>query len=149
MWILSSIIRLSAMGMCGRAGGTWMGIGFILIRLGRWIICRICFMWRILSILRGRRYIICNWGIQMFGKTDAASGRPSPTQTGQRSGELIAKGGISPIRCEGLYFARSGKPSRAASLRDCGKITHVSCLYPAQSTQVIFPQSLSAGFPLC
>ena len=57
------------------------------------------------------------------GKTDAGSGAPSPTQTGQRSGELIAKGGVAPVECVKLYYARSGEPSRAASL--------------------------SAGFPLC
>ena len=54
---------------------------------------------------------------------DAGLGKPSPTQTGQRSGELIAKGGMQPIGYWMWYFARSGEPSRAASL--------------------------SAGFPLC
>ncbi len=45
--------------------------------------------------------------------SDAASGAASPTQTGQRSGELIAKGGMVPIGYGTWYVARSGKPSRA------------------------------------
>jgi len=50
------------------------------------------------------------------GKTDAGSGTPSPTQTGQRSGERIVKRGMQTIGYRMWYFARSGEPSRAASL---------------------------------
>ncbi len=52
----------------------------------------------------------------IFPKADADLGALSPTQTVQRSGKLIAKRGVSPIGYRKLYSARSGEPSRAASL---------------------------------
>ena len=52
-------------------------------------------------------------GMALLIEPDAASGKASPTQTGQRSRELIAKGGMRTIGYWMWYAARSGEPSRA------------------------------------
>lgn len=49
-----------------------------------------------------------------YRQMDAGSGKPFPTQTGQRSGELIVKGGMQAILCKMRYIVGSEKPSRAS-----------------------------------
>ena len=57
--------------------------------------------WGLAFAKHGRRRMLGDWGIghwALSGRTDAGTGGASPTQTGQRFGELIVKGGIAPIR---------------------------------------------------
>jgi hypothetical protein len=48
------------------------------------------------------------------GHTDAGWANPSPTQTGQRFGELIAKRGMQTVGYRLWHIARSGEPSHAS-----------------------------------